>query len=119
MPDANQKNYKSKFAEQLFDDEPQVNPMKFQRNKNKIEVMILQTQSNIISENIDDAKKIREQRSYIRKVRQEGIEHFGSVENYYEAKQGRVLEENLRKLEIHIQKSIKELENQNYRLKET
>jgi len=41
--------------------------------------MILQTQAGIIQENVDDAAKIRESKSYIRKVRQDGIEHFGSV----------------------------------------
>ena len=75
----NSKKYKSKFAEEISEEHTQVNPLKFQRNKNKVEVMILQTQAGIIQENIDDAAKIRESKSYIRKVRQDGIEHFGSV----------------------------------------
>lgn len=75
----NSKKYKSKFSEELSDEQNQKNPLKFQRDKNKVEVMILQTQAGIIQENIDDADKIRESKSYIRKVRQEGIEHFGSV----------------------------------------
>ena len=75
----NSKKYKSKFSEELTDEQNQKNPLKLQRDKNKVEVMILQTQAGIIQENIDDADKIRESNSYIRKVRQEGIEHFGSV----------------------------------------
>lgn len=75
----NSKKYKSKFSEELTDEQNQKNPLKLQRDKNKVEVMILQTQAGIIQENIDDADKIRESKSYIRKVRQEGIEHFGSV----------------------------------------
>ena len=36
-------NYQSKFAEDMAGSEHIVNPIKFQKNKNKIEVMIMQT----------------------------------------------------------------------------
>jgi len=78
----NKRNYQSKYAEDMAEQEHQVNPIKFQKNKNKIEVMIMQTQANIITENIEEAEKIKLSNQYIRTVRDQAIEHFGSLENY-------------------------------------
>lgn len=79
------KNYTSKFAEDLEEIKPQQNQLKFIRDKNKIELMVAITQSGIIQDNVEEAKKIYKMKKYINKVRSHAVEHFGTFEKYKEA----------------------------------
>jgi hypothetical protein len=57
--------------------------------------MVGQTKKNIINDNIEEAKKVKKAKDYVKMVRGDAIEYFGSLENYVKFNHGQVLEVNL------------------------